>query len=66
MVSLGLQSKSGLYSHMMGAAIHMTKTSPVIMFTAAQNGTTSGDPMYAIWDQSKVSGKRPSPDAVPN
>ena len=51
---------------MMGAAIHMTKTSPVIMFTAAQNGTTSGDPMYAIWDQSKVSGKRPSPDAVPN
>jgi hypothetical protein len=36
------------------------------MFMAAQNGVISGDPMYAIWAQSKVTGNKPSPDEIPN
>jgi hypothetical protein len=55
-----------IYLHMMGAAIHMTPTRPPKMFIAAQNGVTSGDPMYAICAQSKVTGNKPSPEAVPN
>ena len=51
---------------MIGATIHMTTTRPPMMFRAAQNGTTRGDPMYAIWDQSKVNGNNPSPEATPN
>jgi hypothetical protein len=54
------------YIHIMGAMIHMTITRPPMMFNAAQKGTTSGEPMYAICDQSKVIGKRPRPDATPN
>jgi hypothetical protein len=44
----------------------MTMTRPPIIFIAAQNGTTRGDPMYAICDQSKVIGNNPRPDATPN
>jgi hypothetical protein len=36
------------------------------MFMAAQNGVTSGEPMYAICAQSNVTGNNPSPEAVPN
>ena len=52
--------------HMIGATIHITITNPPIMFKAAQKGTTRGDPMYAICDQSKVIGNNPSPEATPN
>jgi hypothetical protein len=44
----------------------MTSTRPPTIFIAAQNGVTRGEPMYAIWAQSKVTGNKPSPDAVPN
>jgi hypothetical protein len=54
------------YIHIIGAANHMTSTRPPTMFIAAQNGVTNGEPMYAIWAQSKVTGNRPRPDAVPN
>lgn len=36
------------------------------MLSAAQNGVTSGEPMYAIWAQSKVTGNSPKPDDTPN
>ena len=52
--------------HMIGAAIHMTPTSPPRMFMAAQNGVIKGDPMYAICAQSKVRGNSPRPDEMPN
>jgi hypothetical protein len=51
---------------MIGATIHITITRPPMMFIAAQKGTTSGDPIYAIWDQSNVMGNNPSPEATPN
>jgi len=35
------------------------------MLTCAHHGTTSGEPMYAIWPQSKVSPDMPRPDTTP-
>jgi hypothetical protein len=52
--------------HMIGAINHITTTRPLTMFIAAQKGTTRGEPIYAIWDQSNVMGKSPRPDATPN
>jgi len=52
--------------HMIGAAIHITITSPPRMFMAAQNGVIKGEPMYAICAQSKVTGNNPRPDEIPN
>ena len=49
------------YLHMIGAAIHITITSPPRMFMAAQNGVIKGEPMYAIWAQSKVMSDIPIP-----
>jgi len=57
---------SGSYSHMIGAAIHITPTRPPRMFIAAQNGVINGEPMYAICAQSKVTGNNPRPDEIPN
>ena len=50
----------------MGAKIQNRTIKPQMIFNVAQNGTTNGDPIYAIWDQSNVSGKSPSPDDTPN
>jgi hypothetical protein len=51
---------------MIGARIHMTTTRPPRILRAAQNGIMSGDPMYAICAQSKVTGNKPSPEEIPN
>lgn len=51
---------------MIGAMIHITSISPPTTFAAAQNGVISGDPMYEICAQSKVTGSIPKPDLTPN
>jgi len=51
---------------MIGAIIHITSISPPTTFAAAQKGVMRGDPMYEIWDQSKVIGSMPKPDLTPN
>lgn len=52
--------------HMIGAIIHMTTTSPPTTLAAAHHGVSSGEPIYAIWAQSNVMGKRPNPETTPN
>lgn len=46
--------------------IQMTTTRPVTMLAAAHHGVSKGDPIYAIWAQSKVKGNMPRPEATPN
>ena len=52
--------------HNIGAKIHITSSNPLTTFMAAQKGVSKGEPIYAICAQSKVTGKRPSPELTPN
>lgn len=42
-----------------------TISQPAKTFAWAQKGTTNGEPLYAIWLQSKVIGIKPSPVDMP-
>ena len=41
------------------------KTMPNAMLAPAHHGVERGEPMYAIWDQSKVMRDIPRPETVP-
>ena len=51
---------------MIGVRNQKKKRKPAAMFASAHHGVASGEPIYAIWPQSKVIRDMPSPDVYPN